>query len=437
MRAVGDAPMSIPAGALSIASERATVPQVPADIGGIAVEPQTTDTDTADMGGGPTALPDIVLDMPAGIPQVPPVFGTDIPKEAPQVSPVLELDIPREGPQIPERAGQDMAVDPVQIPVEAAQISLDPIPDVEQMGGMPGMTGRSDPIPDAAMAVPMEGMDRQALPEVPAQDITVPVPGDIRIGDIQIPPVGIGLEGIGDGITQIRDALGTGMADDLAGQVIQILGIDVDGTALSDKLRAIGTQGGQALMDGIGREIGGIIDISQVGVDMTGIDVGRAVQALQIPLQGVVQPVMGGSLSDMVPDMAGGTEDIPGMHPQPVGVPAQGPAEGAGAAYGWIRDITDTIRTALRIPDMDILYRRSVVEETLDALLDKREVQGRSASDTAPTFTINLTVNVEGSGDVEEDVVRAAQMGAREFDRMMQQWMRQNKREFFGKTAWM
>lgn len=60
---------------------------------------------------------------------------------------------------------------------------------------------------------------------------------------------------------------------------------------------------------------------------------------------------------------------------------------------------------------------------------------GAPAPGGTPSVTINLTVNVEGNGDVKEEVAEGVRIGAREFDKLMQGWMRQNKRGAFGKVA--
>lgn len=194
-------------------------------------------------------------------------------------------------------------------------------------------------------------------------------------------------------------------------------------------------------MDGVAKGIDGIADISQVGIDMTGIDVGKALQIPQVPLQGVVQAVTGGALHDAVPDMAvaqdtaGNMADISKTSPGPLPVVTvvQEPAEGIGVAYGWIRDIADTIRDVLRLPDMDTLSGRSVVEETLDAIVGKMRDLESPTPDVAPSFTLNLTVNIESSGDVREDVTEAARISMREFERHMGEWMRKHRRTGFGK----
>lgn len=358
-----------------------------------------------------------------------------------QVSPDALTDIPIGAIQVPGIEVPDLAMDPVQVPIEVTHAPDDSPSGMEQMAGVSVMTGVSDTAPGAAPITTAGTMDSPAMPEVSAQDIMVPDPAGMQIGDIQIPSVGIDMTGIGDGIAQVRDAVRTGLAGSLAGQAIEVSGIDVDGTALTDKLGAVGAQGGRALMDGVAKGIGGIVDISQVGIGMTGIDVGKALGIPQVPLQGEVQAVTGGTLHDAVPDMtvaqdtAKGAGEMTGISPGPLPVVTvvQEPAEGIGVVYGWIRDIADTIRDVLRLPDMDTLSSRSVVEETLDAIVGKMRGLDSPTPDVAPSFTLNLTIHVEGKEDVEDRVIGASRIGMREFERCMEGWMRKYRRTGFGK----
>ncbi len=487
-----------PAGALPVPD--VGVPQTSIDTGGAVVEPLVRDMDTAGTDAGVTApsvdvvqdivptpswtlsdipievtqvsspgtIPDIpmevtpdisiegvqaspgiVPEMPAGVAQttfeVIPEMSTGAVPDAPigiaQVSRDVIPDIPIGAVQVPEIEVPDLAMDPVRVPIEVIHAPVDSASDMEQMGGMSVTAGVSDTAPDAVPITTAGTMDSPAMPEVPAQDITIPVPESIRIGDIQIPPVGIDMTGIGDGIARVRDVVRTGLKGGLARQAIEVSGIDVDGATLSDKLGAVGAQGGRALMDGVAKGIGGIVDISQVGIDMTGIDVGKALGIPQVPLQGEVQAVTGGTLHDAVPDMtvaqdtAKGAGEMTGISPGPLPVVtvAQEPAEGIGVVYGWIRDIADTIRDVLRLPDMDTLSSRSVVEETLDAIVGKMRGLDSPTPDVAPSFTLNLTIHVEGKEDVEDRVIGASRIGMREFERCMEGWMRKYRRTGFGK----
>lgn len=433
-------------------SSPGTIPDIPMEATQISqdVIPDIPMEVTPDISiEGVQASPGIVPEMPAGVAQttfeVIPEMSTGAVPDAPigiaQVSRDVIPDIPIGAVQVPEIEVPDLAMDPVQVPIEVIHAPDDSPSGMEQMAGVSVMTGVSDTAPGAAPITTAGTMDSPAMPEVSAQDIMVPDPAGMQIGDIQIPSVGIDMTGIGDGIAQVRDAVRTGLAGSLAGQAIEVSGIDVDGTALTDKLGAVGAQGGRALMDGVAKGIGGIVDISQVGIGMTGIDVGKALGIPQVPLQGEVQAVTGGTLHDAVPDMtvaqdtAKGAGEMTGISPGPLPVVTvvQEPAEGIGVVYGWIRDIADTIRDVLRLPDMDTLSSRSVVEETLDAIVGKMRGLDSPTPDVAPSFTLNLTIHVEGKEDVEDRVIGASRIGMREFERCMEGWMRKYRRTGFGK----
>lgn len=421
-------------------------------------QPLTIDMDTADMGGDIAAPP-----MPAAqdIAPTPPWAASDIPVEVtltPTDSvPDISMDAAQAFPDImPEithmnlGAMPDMGIGPAQasagmtpdIGAEGAQASVGAIqtladiaPDMTQVGDAQGMTGASDIIPDATATTPMEDMGGQAMADAPIQDTAAPKSGGIGVGNIQIQPVGVGMTGIGIGIAQAKDALSAGVAGSPAGRIIRALRKDADDAAPSDGMEPGGGLGGPAFMDGVKRTIGGVIDASKAGVGA-----GMIAPMAQLPLQGAMPGV---ALRDASPDMtaaqdmAKGALDTPGASPgmaPPASMMAtQEPAGGIGAVSAWIHNITDTIRSVLRIPDMDGLSGHSVVDDTLDMLSKERGGQGAPESDPSPSITVNLTINVEGGGNMKEDVTEAAKLGAREFERYMEDWIRKHKRTGFGK----
>lgn len=416
-------------------------------------QPLAVDMDMAGMGKDVTAPP---IPVAQDIVPTPPWAASNIPAEvtqmssdaAPGISMAAAQAFPDVMPEITQMnlgAMPDMGIGPAQISAgmapdmgaEGAQASAGAIqmladiaPDMNQVSDTQGMTGVFDIIPDAATATPMEDMGGQAMADAPIQDIAAPKSGDIGVGTIQIPPVGIGMTGIGNGIAQAKDALSASVAGSPAGRIIRALRKDADDAAPSDRMEPFG-----GLMDGIKRTIGGVIDTSKVG-----IGAGAIAPMAQIPLQGAMQEVaLRDASPDMTaaPDMAKGAVDTPGASPgmaPPASMMAvEEPAGGMGAVSGWLHNITDTIRSVLRIPDMDGLSGRSVVDDTLDMLSKERDAQGAPASDVSPTFTVNLIINVEGGGDIKEDVPEAAKLGAREFERYMEDWIRKHKRTGFGK----
>ena len=116
--------------------------------------------------------------------------------------------------------------------------------------------------------------------------------------------------------------------------------------------------------------------------------------------------------TDSMPEVSPGI----GALPAAIAV-AQKPVGGVGAVLGN--------------PDMAPLPRHSLIDEVLDILLGKRREQDAPASDTSPSFVYSPTFNIEGGGNVKKDVEEASQIGMREFDKMMQQWIKRNKRKAF------
>lgn len=289
----------------------------------------------------------------------------------------------------------------------------------------------------------MEGIGGQAMADAPIQDTAVPQPGGTGIGKMQIPPVDIDMTGIGNGIARVKDILSTGVVGNMAGKDVDVPGDDGDRTALSGRTGAIGA------LDGIGKDIGGISDTAKADPGTSGIDAGGTAQmpqGLQIPQTPLQVAIPGVALRDAAPDtgvaqdMAKSVTDTPGAYPQTGSIPAvagiRGPRGDEGAISNWIQDITDKIRTVLGMPDRDIPSGRSVVDETLDALTGKDTGQGSPSSSGPTTITYSPTIIIESGGDAKGDVEKANQAGMREFDKMIRQWMRQNKRDSFGKTAW-
>lgn len=408
--------------------------QAPISTKEIPVEPLMSDMDMMGMDAD-IAVPPIAAGQ--DIVQTPPWTATDIPIGDLQVSDDIAPGIPIGAAQVSPDIMPDMSVGGGQALTGAAQMLTDIVPDMGRVGDVSGVTGISDITPDAATAVSMEGTGGQAMADVPVQGTVVSQPEDTDIGKIRIPRAGIDMTGIGDGIAQAGDALSTGAVGSMA-EDIHIPHIGVDGTALSDRTGAVGA------LDGIGKAIRGTIDTLQAGTDMSGIDAGgiaqmpQAPQIPQTPLQGAMPGV---ALPDAVPDMgsaqdmAKGAVGAPGVSPQAGSIPAvegmRGPREDKGTISGWLQDLTDTIRTILRVPDGDIPSGRSVVDETLDMITGRDAEHGMPSASGSPTFIYSPTITVEGGSDVKKDVEEANRLGMREFDKMMRQWMKQNKRTGF------
>lgn len=444
-----DALFSIPTDALPLPSERAKV-QASIDTEGMSMEAPSIKRDTAGKGKNLTIPPiDAVQDIaltPSGIvPDIPAEVIPNVSVETKQISSEAIPDISFENAQISSEVVPDVPMEMKQISpeflpsmvIEATQIPVVPA-DIGKASDAPGITATSGISFDAATAATAGAAESQAMAGTPTPDFMVPAPKDIRISDIQIPPVGIDTAGIGGRITQVKDAVLTGIVGNLNKQTIQASGIDIDTAALSGKMGDVGASSGQAFMN----DIRGVMDISQTDVDKTGSHRDRGAQMPQIPLLKAIQAVPGGVSRDVtmhtmdVPDTVKNKEDASSISSGIKSLPTTGiPQEPIGnteAIFSWFRGIADICRTAWRIPKPDTLSRRSVIDEILDILSEKRKEQDTPAlSGKAPNFVYSPTIYVEGSGSVEKDVEKANQMGMRDFDRLMQQWMKQNKRSAF------
>lgn len=311
-------------------------------------------------------------------------------------------------------------------------VPTDIVPDIGQASDAPRITGAS--------GIPFDttGTESQAMAETPTLDVVVPIRKNMRIGDIQIPPVGIDTAGIGGRITQVNDAVPTGIVGSLNKQTIQASGINIDAAALSGKMGAVSALSSQAFLD----RIGGVVDVPQADVNRTGIDRGRAAQMPQIPLQKAIQAVPGGVLRDAamhtmdVPNTVKSKENIPSVSFEIKSLTAtempQEPVGDTKAIFSWFKGIADTCQTAWRIPEPDIPSKRSVIDEILDILSEKKKnLDTPVSSGRAPSFVYSPIIQVESSGDIKKDVEEANQMGMREFEQLMNEWLKKNKRTKF------
>ena len=76
--------------------------------------------------------------------------------------------------------------------------------------------------------------------------------------------------------------------------------------------------------------------------------------------------------------------------------------------------------------------RSSVIGETIGTLTGRNEKKERGAqSDNAPTFVFSPTYHFEGEAPSKEDIVEANRMSQAEFEKMMKEYLRKNKRVAF------
>lgn len=123
------------------------------------------------------------------------------------------------------------------------------------------------------------------------------------------------------------------------------------------------------------------------------------------------------------------------------GVAARGLSP-VGVDFGAIRDFMDKMemdasRTKPREdasqshPEARPFAKGSKIADALNGLLGGRVVPRPNAPSASPSFTYSPTFIIEGSGDVKSDAERANRGGMREFEKLMEQYLRKNKRTLF------
>ncbi len=391
----------IPAESLPVPGEGSET-QLPIDMGGTLAEALPV-TDTPDMGESFSVSP---VGMVQDIMPTPHGDVLDGLAKVTQISSGGEAGISMEAAQMLPAAMPDM---PIEAGGTPAPVGI--TPDAEMRGGAQVMAGVPAITQDTASIAAIGAAGSQYMEKVPIQNTAAMDPGDAQTRGARLPSVSTGM-------ALVRNAIHTGITGSLAGRIISAPKTDADDAALPSRQES----------EGVGQGIGGIIGTLRAGVGTTGINTGRAAQMMQIPLQGVIKAVSGGVLQGMAPNMAdtqvavNNTDSMPEVSPGIGALPAaiavaQKPVGGVGAVLGN--------------PDMAPLPRHSLIDEVLDILLGKRREQDAPASDTSPSFVYSPTFNIEGGGNVKKDVEEASQIGMREFDKMMQQWIKRNKRKAF------
>ena len=113
-------------------------------------------------------------------------------------------------------------------------------------------------------------------------------------------------------------------------------------------------------------------------------------------------------VSDIPPDAAPPVSDIPPDTAPPVPKPVLDP------------------------PKPDTPTSSSAIGDALDSLSGKNAGEDAPETGAQPSFTYSPVFNIEGSGDVKEDVEEANRMGMREFEELMEAYLKKNKRVKFG-----
>lgn len=217
--------------------------------------------------------------------------------------------------------------------------------------------------------------------------------------------------------------------------------------ALSKTMGAAGALGGRSLLDGLQQNLHGTVDASQIGTDTTGIEGDGLTQAAQItPLdKEAMQSAPEGVLRSTVSEIAADA----GPKPQPEvlaesGTTAQegtvfagkgAPSKVQGSALAReTQDVQDTQNlqsgnTGFSAPESPA--KKSLIGEILELFSGKAPEPDTPASGGSPAFVYSPTIQVEGSGDVKKDVEEANQIGMREFEQLMNEWLKKNKRTKF------
>ncbi len=116
----------------------------------------------------------------------------------------------------------------------------------------------------------------------------------------------------------------------------------------------------------------------------------------------------------------------------------------AGARFGAIRDFMDRMEMEMgatrakpaenapqSVPEAEPSAKGSKIVDALNGLLGGRPALRAPAPNGAPTFVYSPTIVIEGGGDVKNDAEKANRVGMREFEKLMTEWERKNKRTLF------
>lgn len=369
-------------------------------------------------------------DIPPGDMQAPTDIPLDIPPEAVQTETDAVTDMPQGSIQAVADAASDTPQEDVQVPAEVVadtSTGMGQPFDAAQTGA--GMDGAGDAVqPDDASAISGLsgiGMAQTAMAVRDTADSgvatdTASPPAEAA----QIPP-GAEAPGTGEGTAQAGDALQAGIAN--------VPGPGLAGAASSGKMGLASAAGGPDMMDGIGQDVAGIVNASPAGAIMAGIEGESAAAGAQDASQG-----------------ADGAAAVSPETVPPAGAlagPEQPPAESMEGISPKARETVGVAQAEPGLPGpgrpgpegpeqgQDRPGKGMRIGDALGKLAGGSPAAGAPAPGGTPSVTINLTVNVEGNGDVKEEVAEGVRIGAREFDKLMQGWMRQNKRGAFGKVA--
>ena len=427
--AVTDTPAGIiQTGTEAIREEPGTVPDVPSEA------MQATSAAASDMPPGdmqPSV--DGAMDIPPGAVQAETEAVADMPPGSIQAATDPATDTPPEEAQVPAEVVADTSTGAGQSPDTAqAGAGTADVGDVAQPDAASAISGLSGiGMAQTAMAV------GDTADSGVAKDTASPPAETTRI------PPGADASSAGEGTAQAGDALQAGIAD--------VPGPGLAGAAPSGKMGLVSATGGPDVMDGIRQDVAGIVNASPAGAIIAGIKGESAAAEVQDAAQGAgdTATIAGAR------DAAQGADGIAAVSPEmvpPAGSLAgagQPPAESMEGISPKVRETVDAAKArpeppgpggpGLEGPDPspDRPGKGMGIRDALDELSGGLPAPGPSAPGGTPSFTLSQTFHISGGDSTKEDVAEAAQMGVREFDKLMQRWMKQNKRGAFGKAmAW-
>lgn len=296
--------------------------------------------------------------------------------------------------------------------------------DAAQAAGTAGAGAMAQPDNTSAVSgLPGIGMFQTAMAAGQAADSGgTPDTAAQPAGTAQIPPNG-------DAASAAGNAMQPGDAPQAGGANAPRVGLA--SAALSSRM------GLAAVMDGVGQvvagirqNVAGIVNASPAGAVMAVIKGESAAAGAQDAAQGAdgaaaPPPEMtppAGSLAGAGQPPAESMEGISGKTQETADMAQARPVE---AESGGLDATTQKQGTP---------SRSTGIRAALDKLSGGFPSPGTPAPGGTPTFTLTQTFHISGGDNTKEDVAEAAQMGVREFDKLMQKWMRQNKRGAFGKA---
>ncbi len=419
---------------------------MPAENTQVAAEIMGTPAEAVQIppGGIDTAGEEALEIPPAGIvqetAQAQQEAETGIPSEAMAETPPAEsmpsaevmADASTQTAQVPVETMADVPPELMQetaetadVPAETVGIPAEAAADTEIAGSVPGMPGLPEASADMANAAASGAAGTEAMPDIPAQEMKGH-PKDSPDGEDKAPRPGLGIADAGRGIAQAGKDLQAGAESGLAGKLIDTSKVGVDSSVLSGRMGLAGALGGQSFMDGIRQNMGGTIDAPPVGV--TGGEIAQASQALPQEQRQAVPGEVPSATEVAVPNIAQGMKGAASA-PPPESMAGAGqvpPGQMADTASS-LPNAGGTAQPAPGTPKPGTPSKGSGIGAMISALVSKI-TQPSPAPAGASSFVCNLTINVEGSGDVKKDVPKAAQMGAREFEKMMDEYLRKKKR---------